>query len=201
MASRMNPLVVVLLVLGGLLVVALMIGGYVRGTYNDLVNLQEQNRTAWAQVENQLQRRNDLIPNYVETVKGYAKQETTIFTEIANARARIGGGGSIQDQMKASNELSGALSRLLVIVENYPELKSSENFMRLQDELAGTENRIATERMRYNERVQEYNTSRRQFPANITNAIFRFQDYPLFEAPPEAREAPKVDFSRPKTGQ
>jgi LemA protein len=194
MASRMNPLVVVLLVLGGLLVVALMIGGYVRGTYNDLVNLQEQNRTAWAQVENQLQRRNDLIPNYVETVKGYAKQETTIFTEIANARARIGGGGSIQDQMKASNELSGALSRLLVIVENYPELKSSENFMRLQDELAGTENRIATERMRYNEAARTYNIRIRQFPANLVASSFNFAPQPLFEAPPEAKQAPQVRF-------
>ena len=194
MASRMNPLVVVLLVLGGLLVVALMIGGYVRGTYNDLVNLQEQNRTAWSQVENQLQRRNDLIPNYVETVKGYAKQETTIFTEIANARARIGGGGSIQDQMKASNELSGALSRLLVIVENYPQLKSSENFMRLQDELAGTENRIATERMRYNETARTYNIRIRQFPANLVASSFNFGPQPLFEAPPEAQRAPQVRF-------
>jgi LemA protein len=194
MASRMNPLVLVLLVLGGLLVVALMIGGYVRGTYNDLVNLQEQNRTAWAQVENQLQRRNDLIPNYVETVKGYAKQETTIFTEIANARARLGGAGSIQERMEASNQLSGALSRLLVIVENYPQLRSSENFMRLQDELAGTENRIATERMRYNEVARTYNVRIRQFPANLVASGFNFGPQPLFDAPPEAQVAPRVQF-------
>jgi LemA protein len=194
MASRMNPLVVVLLVLGGLLVVALMIGGYVRGTYNDLVNLQEQNRTAWAQVENQLQRRNDLIPNYVETVKGYAKQETTIFTEIANARARLGGAGSIQERMEASNQLSGALSRLLVIVENYPQLRSSENFMRLQDELSGTENRIATERMRYNEVARTYNVRIRQFPANLVASSFNFGAQPLFDAPPEAQVAPRVQF-------
>jgi LemA protein len=194
MASRMNPLVLVLLVLGGLLVVALMIGGYVRGTYNDLVNLQEQNRTAWAQVENQLQRRNDLIPNYVETVKGYAKQETTIFTEIANARARLGGAGSIQERMEASNQLSGALSRLLVIVENYPQLRSSENFMRLQDELAGTENRIATERMRYNEVARTYNVRIRQFPANLVASSFNFGAQPLFDAPPEAQVAPRVQF-------
>jgi LemA protein len=194
MASRMNPLVLVLLVLGGLLVVALMIGGYVRGTYNDLVNLQEQNRTAWAQVENQLQRRNDLIPNYVETVKGYAKQETTIFTEIANARARLGGAGSIQERMEASNQLSGALSRLLVIVENYPQLRSSENFMRLQDELAGTENRIATERMRYNEVARTYNARIRQFPANLVASSFNFGAQPLFDAPPEAQVAPRVQF-------
>ena len=194
MASRMNPLVVVLLVLGGLLVVALMIGGYVRSTYNDLVNLQEQNRTAWSQVENQLQRRNDLIPNYVETVKGYAKQETTIFTEIANARARLGGGGSIQDRMEASNQLTSALSRLLVIVENYPQLKSSENFMRLQDELSGTENRISTERMRYNETARTYNIRIRQFPGNLVASSFNFGPQPLFEAPPEAQKAPRVQF-------
>ena len=103
--------------------------------------------------------------------------------------------------MAAANAQSSALARLLVVVEAYPELRSSELFARLSDELAGTENRIATERMRYNERVQAYNTSRRSFPANITNAIFRFQDYPLFEAPPEAKDVPKVDFSKPKTGQ
>lgn len=194
MASRMNPLVVVLLVLGGLLVVALLIAGYVRTTYNDLVNLQEQNRTAWSQVENQLQRRNDLIPNYVETVKGFAKQETTIFTEIANARARLGGAGPIQERMEASNQLSSALSRLLVIVENYPQLRSSENFMRLQDELAGTENRIATERMRYNEAARTYNIRIRQFPANLVASSFNFEPQPLFEAPPEAQRVPRVQF-------
>ncbi|HET9251548.1 MAG TPA: LemA family protein [Candidatus Eisenbacteria bacterium] len=194
MASRMNPLVVVLLVLGGLLVVALMIAGYVRGTYNDLVRLQEANRTAWSQVENQLQRRNDLIPNYVETVKGYAKQETTIFTEIANARARIGGGGSIQERMEASNQMSSALSRLLVIIENYPQLKSSENFMRLQDELSGTENRISTERMRYNEAAQIYNVRIRQFPANLVASSFNFGPQPLFDAPAAAEQAPRVQF-------
>lgn len=194
MASRMNPLVVVLLVLGGLLVVALLIGGYVRGTYNDLVTLQEANRTAWSQVENQLQRRNDLIPNYVETVKGYAKQETTIFTEIANARARLGGAGSIQERMDASNQLSSALSRLLVIVENYPQLRSSENFMRLQDELSGTENRIATERMRYNEAAQTYNVRIRQFPANLVASSFNFGPQPLFDAPATAEQAPRVQF-------
>jgi LemA protein len=194
MASRMNPLMVVLLVLGGLLVVAFLIAGYVRSTYNDLVSLQEQNRTAWSQVENQLQRRNDLIPNYVETVKGYAKQETTIFTEIANARARLGGAGSVQERMEASNQLTGALSRLLVIIENYPQLKSSENFLRLQDELSGTESRISTERMRYNETARTYNIRIRQFPANLVASSFNFGPQPLFEAPPAAREAPRVQF-------
>ncbi len=194
MASRTRPMITVLLVLGALVLVALGVANYIRGTYNNLVTLQEQNRTAWSQVENQLQRRNDLIPNYVETVKGYAKQETTIFTEIANARARLGGARSPQDQMAASNELSSALSRLLVIVENYPQLRSSENFMRLQDELAGTENRIATERMRYNEAVRTYNVRIRQFPANLVASSFNFTPAPLFEAPETAKAAPQVKF-------
>jgi LemA protein len=170
------------------------VAGYVRTTYNDLVSLQEQNKTAWAQVENQLQRRNDLIPNYVETVKGYAKQETTIFIQIAEARAKLGGAQTVSDKIAADQQLSSALSRLLVIVENYPELKSSENFMRLQDELSGTENRIATERMRYNEAVRTFNVRVRQFPANLVAASFNFEQAPLFEAPESAKEAPKVTF-------
>jgi len=194
MASRSNPLLVVALVLGGLLVVALAIAGYVRSTYNDLVAMQEQNKTAWAQVENQLQRRNDLIPNYVEVVKGYAKQETTIFTAIADARARIGSAQTVQEKIGANNELSSALARLLVVVENYPELRSSENFMRLQDELAGTENRIATERMRYNQAVMAYNVRVRQFPSNLVASTFNFEPAPLFEAPAEAKQAPQVKF-------
>jgi len=175
MASRVNALTVVLLVLGALVIAALFVAGYVRTTYNDLVSLQEQNKTAWSQVENQLQRRNDLIPNYVETVKGYAKQETTIFTAIADARARIGSAQTVPDKIAANNELSGALARLLVVIENYPELKSTENFMRLQDELSGTENRIATERKRYNDAVMAYNVRVRQFPANLVAAIFNFE--------------------------
>jgi len=194
MASRVNPWIVIGLVLGGLLVVALFIAGYVRTTYNDLVAQQETIKTAWAQVENQLQRRYDLIPNYVEAVKGYAKQETTIFTAIADARARIGSAQTVQDKINANNELSGALARLLVVVENYPQLKSSENFMRLQDELAGTENRIATERMRYNESVRAYNIRARQFPANMVASAFNFERHPLFEAPKEAQKAPRVQF-------
>jgi len=194
MASRVNALTITLLVLGALVVAALFVAGYVRTTYNDMVSLQEQNKTAWSQVENQLQRRNDLIPNYVETVKGYAKQETTIFTAIADARARIGSAQTVPDKIAANNELSGALARLLVVIENYPELKSSENFMRLQDELAGTENRIATERMRYNEAVRTFNVRIRQFPANLVAASFNFEAAPLFEAPESAKEAPKVKF-------
>lgn len=168
-------------------------------SYNTFVSQEEGVKAQWAQVENQLKRRSDLIPNLVETTKGFAQQERAVFEAIANSRAKLAGARSPEETMAAANEQSSALARLLVITENYPELRSSETFARLMDELAGTENRIATERMRYNQKVQEYNTSRRQFPANITNAVFRFKDYPLFEAPPEAREAPKVDFSRPKT--
>ena len=194
MASRVNALTIMLLVLGALVIAALFVAGYVRTTYNDMVSLQEQNKTAWAQVENQLQRRNDLIPNYVETVKGYAKQETTIFTAIADARARIGSAQTVPDKIAANNELSGALARLLVVIENYPELRSSENFMRLQDELSGTENRISTERKRYNDAVMAYNVRIRQFPANLVAASFNFEKAPLFEAPESAKEAPKVKF-------
>jgi len=194
MASGRSPWIVVGLVLGALLLVVLFVGGYVRTTYNELVSQQVGTQTAWSQVENQLQRRNDLIPNLVETVKGYAKQETTIFTAIADARARIGSGQPPQSQMQASNDLSNAIARLLVVVENYPQLKSTENFMRLQDELAGTENRLAVERMRYNETVQAYNTHIRQFPSNMVASAFNFEAKPLFEAPESAKVAPKVQF-------
>ena len=194
MASGRSPWIVVGAVLGVLLLLVLLVGGYVRTTYNDLVSQQEQVKTAWSQVENQLQRRNDLIPNLVETVKGYAKQETTIFTAIADARARIGSGQPPQQQMQASNDMSNALARLLVVVENYPQLKSSENFMRLQDELAGTENRLSVERMRYNETAMAYNVHVRQFPSNMVASAFNFEQKPLFEAPASAKAVPTVQF-------
>jgi LemA protein len=165
-------------------------------SYNRFVTQEEAVKAQWAQVQNQLQRRNDLIPNLVETVKGYAAHEEGVFTAIADARAKLLAAKSPSEEIEAANQQTSALGRLLAIVENYPQLRANEQFNRLMDELSGTENRIAVERMRYNEKVQEYNTSRRRFPANITNAIFRFQDYPLFEAPPEARQVPKVDFAR-----
>ncbi len=193
MASR-NPWVVAGAVLGALLLIVLFVAGYVRTTYNDLVTQQEQIKTAWAQVENQLQRRYDLIPNLVETVKGYAKQETTIFTAIADARARIGSAQTVGQKIEANQQLETALSRLLVVVENYPVLKSSENFMRLQDELAGTENRLAVERMRYNEIVRAYNTRVRLFPSNLIASAFNFEAHPLFEAAATAKTAPQVKF-------
>lgn len=169
-------------------------------SYNRFVSQEEAIKSQWAQVENQLQRRNDLIPNLVETVKGIAQQERDVFGQIADSRAKLAGATTPEQTIQAANEQSAALSRLLVIVENYPQLRSNEQFARLMDELSGTENRIAVERMRYNEAVQAYNTSRRQFPANITAAIFGFKgDYPLFTAPESAKVAPKVDFTRPKT--
>lgn len=186
------------------LVMALaMVAGAISATgcsYNTFVSQEEAVKAQWAQVENQLKRRSDLIPNLVETTKGFAQQERDVFQAIADSRARLAGARTPTETMQAANEQSAALARLLVVAEAYPDLRSSEIFARLSDELAGTENRIATERMRYNEKVQAYNTSRRQFPANLTNMVFKFQDYPLFEAPPEAKEAPKVDFSRPGTG-
>jgi LemA protein len=165
-------------------------------SYNTFVSQEETIKTQWAQVENQLQRRNDLIPNLVETTKGFAQQERDVFGQIAESRAKLAGAQTPEQTMQAANEQSSALSRLLVVVENYPQLRSNETFNRLMDELAGTENRIAVERMRYNERVQEYNTLRRQFPSNITAGIFGFREYPVFNAPPEAERVPRVDFGR-----
>jgi LemA protein len=168
-------------------------------SYNRFVGQEEAIKTQWAQVENQLQRRNDLIPNLVETVKGTAQQEKDVFGQIAESRAKLAGATTPEQRIQAANEQSTALARLLVVVENYPELKSNQSFNRLMDELAGTENRLSVERMRYNERVQEYNTSRRSFPANITASLFGFKEYPLFNAPPEAEKVPRVNFGKPQS--
>jgi LemA protein len=166
-------------------------------SYNRFVSQEEAIRAQWAQVENQLQRRNDLIPNLVETVKGYAAHEASVFEDIAQARSRLLAAETPADTIAAANQQSSALGRLLAIAENYPQLKANEQFNRLMDELSGTENRIAVERMRYNERVQEYNTSRRQFPSNVTATIFGFEEYPFFEVPPEAERVPTVNFGNP----
>ena len=166
-------------------------------SYNQFVAQEEGIKTQWAQVENQLQRRNDLIPNLVETTKGIAQQERDVFGQIAESRAKLSGAQTPAQTMQAANEQSAALARLLVIVENYPQLRSNETFNRLMDELSGTENRIAVERMRYNEQVQAYNTSRRQFPSNITAGIFGFGEHEVFNAPPEAERVPTVNFGRP----
>jgi LemA protein len=166
-------------------------------SYNKFVGQEEAIKAQWAQVQNQLQRRNDLIPNLVETVKGYAQHEESVYKDIADARAKLLAAKSPEETIQAANQQTSALGRLLAVVENYPQLKANEQFNQLMDELSGTENRIAVERMRYNERIQEYNTARRQFPANITAKVFGFKEYPFFEAPPEAQQVPKVNFSKP----
>ena len=166
-------------------------------SYNTFVSQEEAIKAQWAQVENQLQRRNDLIPNLVETTKGFAQHEEAVYKDIANARSQLLSAKTPAESMVAANAQSSALGRLLAVVENYPQLKSNEQFNRLMDELAGTENRIAVERMRYNERVQAYDTARRQFPGNLTAKMFSFKDYPLFAAPPEAKQVPKVNFTKP----
>ena len=162
--------------------------------YNTMVSLKEQVQSAWAQVENQLQRRNDLIPNLVETTKGYAAHEKEVFESVANARAKLIGAGTRSDQIDAANQVTSALSRLLALSERYPELKADKQFARLSDELAGTENRIATERRRYNETVQAYNTYIKSFPAALTSGWFGFAPEKYFEAPKEAQQVPQVKF-------
>lgn len=164
-------------------------------SYNSFTSQQEAIKGSWSEVENQLQRRNDLIPNLVSTVQGFAAQEKEILTRIAASREKLAGATTPSDKIDAANEQSAALARLLVVVENYPQLKSDQTFMRLMDELSGTENRIAVARGRYNERVTAYNTLRRRFPSNITAKIFSFEEWKFFEAPASAREVPKVDFS------
>jgi LemA protein len=166
-------------------------------SYNRFVSQEEALKAQWAQVESQLQRRNDLLPNLVETVKGFAAHEESIFKDIADARSRLLAARTPEESIAAANAQTSALGRLLAVVENYPQLKANEQFNRLMDELAGTENRIAVERMRYNERVQEYNTSTKQFPANITAKLFGFKEYPFYEVPEEAKQVPKIDFKKP----
>ena len=185
---------IALIIIGIILLLVFSAYSFIKGTYNNLVMLDEGVKAAWAQVENQLQRRYDLIPNYVETVKGFAKQEQDVFIKVTEARSKVGGAGSIPDKIKANNELSSVLSRLLVVVERYPELKSDQNFLRLQDELAGTENRIAVERRRYNETVKTYNIKVRSFPTNILAGMFGFEKAAFFEVPEAAQAVPKVEF-------
>lgn len=177
-----------------LLFVLLLLFFYIRGVYNNFVSLDESVKGAWAQVENQLQRRYDLIPNLVETVKGYAAQEKDVLIEVTNARAKVGGAVNVSDKISANNELTGVLSRLLVVIERYPDLKSNQNFLHLQDELAGTENRIAVERRRYNEAVRFYNTAIRSFPGNLLAGMFGFHSAPFFETPAAAKTTPQVKF-------
>src|SRR6202163_976915 len=183
-----------------LVLAAFLIGGSYVSSRNEMVTKNEAVKSAWAQVDVVLQRRADLIPNLVETVKGFAAQEQTVFHDIAAARSALMGAQTPADKIAANRQLDSALSRLLVIVENYPQLKSNENFLRLQDELAGTENRIAVERKRYNDALQDYNTYVQQFPNNIFASWAGFKPNPAyFAASEESRQVPKVNFSTPGT--
>jgi len=162
--------------------------------YNTMVSMKETVDSAWAQVQNQLQRRNDLIPNLVEVTKGYAAHEKEIFESVANARSRLIGAGTREQQIDAANQLTGALGRLLAIAEQYPQLKADAQFARLSDELAGTENRIAVERKRYNDTVQEYNTYVKRLPQALYAGWMGFEPQKYFEVPESAQQVPKVDF-------
>jgi LemA protein len=179
-------------------VIALLVGGAYVSSRNQMVVKNEAVKSAWAEVDVVLQRRADLIPNLVETVKGFAAQEQTVFHDIAAARSALLGAKTPADKIAANGQLDGAIGRLLVIVENYPQLKSNENFLRLQDELAGTENRIAVERKRYNDTLQDYNTFIGLFPNSIFAGWAGFQrNNAYFTASESSREAPKVQFPAP----
>jgi LemA protein len=181
----------------GRMMAAVLMAGLVSGcSYNRFTTSEEAIKAQWAQVENQLMRRNDLIPNLVESVKGFAQQERDVIQSVTDARAKMAGATTPAERIAAANAESSALARLLVVVENYPQLKSDATFARLMDELAGTENRLAAERTRYNDRLQEYNTLRRRFPSNITASVFGFKEYPYYDAPASAEAAPKVNFTR-----
>src|SRR5271163_1963362 len=186
---------IALVILAILILIAVLVGGSFISRRNQIAVKHVAIDAAWAQVDVVLQRRADLIPNLVETVKGYATQEQIVFGDIAKARAALIGAKTPSDKIAANGQLDSALSRLLVVVENYPQLKSNENFLRLQDELAGTENRIAIERRKYNDTVQKYNTDIELFPNNIAAGMFGFsRNDAYFKTEPGARTAPKVAF-------
>jgi LemA protein len=191
-------LIVVIVLVVVIVLIALVFFGQYVGVRNTLVTKNEDVKSKWSQVDVVLQRRADLIPNLVETVKGFAQQEQTVFGDIAKARSALLSAGTPQEKISANQQLDGALGRLLLVVENYPQLKSNENFLRLQDELAGTENRIAVERKRYNDTLQDYNTYIQQFPNSIYASWAGFKpNEAYFTASEGSRQAPKVNFGRP----
>ncbi len=189
MRKGMNTTLIVVLVIIAAIVI------WIFSSYNGLVSMDENVNSMWSQIDNQLQRRADLIPNLVETVKGYASHEEKIFTEVTRAREKLVGAQGVEDKAQADAELSGALSRLLAIVENYPTLKADANFMQLADELAGTENRISVARMDYNNAVRLYNSKIRRFPTAIIARMLGFEKKEYFKAEEEAKKVPSVDFS------
>lgn len=175
-------------------VVIVLIAGWFISSYNSLVSENEAVKTSQSQIQNQLQRRNDLIPNLVSTVKGYASHEQSAIDAVTSARAKMAGASTNEQLASADAELTSALNNLLVIVENYPDLKANENFARLQDELAGTENRISVARKDFNEAAQKFNTKIKRFPINIAASIFGFNEYQYFETTVDAQNVPKVEF-------
>ncbi|WP_346912319.1 LemA family protein [Clostridium sp.] len=179
-----------------IIIIVIIIAVFLVGSYNNLTTLRQGVNAEESNIDTQLQRRSDLIPNLVNTVKGYATQEKDIFTEIADARAKLAGATNISDQAAADTELSNALSRLLVVVENYPDLKSNQNFLDLSVQLEGTENRIAIARQDYNKAVTTYNTKILKFPTNIVASLFGFDEKPFYKASAGAAEVPSVDFSK-----
>src|ERR1700692_2590098 len=186
---------IALVVVGVIVLCAVRLGGSLMGSRNELVTERESINGAWSQVDVALQRRLDLIPNLVETVKGLAKHEEAVIDSVTSARAAMMGGKTPKDKIQANSQLDSALGRLFVVVENYPNIKANEGFLRLQDELAGTENRIAVERRKYNEVVQRYNTDIEIFPKNIAASMFGFhRNDAYFKAEGASREAPKVKF-------
>lgn len=191
----MNKLVMsIIIAIAVILLITFVAGGCIVSTRNKFVSLEEDINGAFAEIDNQLQRRFDLIPNLVETVKGYASHEREVFQNLADARANYAGAGTVNEKAEALNNYESALSRLLMVVENYPNLKADQSFNRLMDELAGTENRLAVARRRYNETVRIYNTEIRKMPANMIASMFNFTQKQMLVAPEESRQAPEVRF-------
>ncbi|MCK5661073.1 MAG: LemA family protein [Methanosarcinales archaeon] len=190
----MNSKNMLLGIVGAIVIIALLFGGWFLSSYNGLVTADEGVDASWAQVENQYQRRADLIPNLVSTVKGYAAHEEEILLGVTKARSQWGEAATQQQKINAANSMDSAISRLLLVVENYPNLKANENFLALQAQLEGTENRISVERMRYNEQVRVYNTMIRRMPTAIVANMFGFDEKLYFEAVEGAEIVPDVEF-------
>ena len=182
--------IVVLVLIAIIIIVIAMFAS----SYNGIIAKSEEVDNKFATIDTQLQRRGDLIPNLVNTVKGYAKQEQDVINSVTEARTKLAGATTVSDKAKADEELTSALNRLMVVVENYPDLKSSQNFIQLSDELAGTENRIATARRDYNEAVKEYNLKIKRFPTNIIAGMFGYSKRDYFEASEQSKEVPNVNF-------
>jgi len=183
-----------LVIIAVIAVLALGVGGWVVSNYNNLVTKKTEVQKNFAEVDNLLLRRNDLLPNLVETVKGIAAQEQAVFGQIAEARSQMAGARSTEQKISAGNAMDSAISRLLVVIENYPQLRSQENFLRLQDELAGTENRLSVSRTRYNEVVAEFNVMVKRFPTNLFAGMFGYKEEPFYQVSEAQKQVPRVEF-------